>query len=238
MEENKTNVPATFALPTIAQLFEDNIEVAYKNEQLNLLLNKPPNPKWIKEHPFIPGYKYLPIDKIEFMLGYIFKQFRIEVLKTGMLLNAVECQVRVWYLSPATGKMEYHDGVGAQEIQTTKDSGTLKLDMSNINRGAVTMALPIAKTLAVKDACDHFGKVFGRDLNRKDAIVYAVEGSTMDATLSFPAEIKEQLDLVTDIDGLNKYVWQVTTADKKLNSNMGFRSYVTKRTKELEPKTN
>jgi hypothetical protein len=29
------------------------------------------------------------------------------------------------------------------------------------------MALPMAKSYAIKDACDHFGKLFGRDLNRK-----------------------------------------------------------------------
>ena len=34
------------------------------------------------------------------------------------------------------------------------------------------MALPIAKTIAIKDACDHFGKMFGSDLNRKDTISY------------------------------------------------------------------
>lgn len=34
------------------------------------------------------------------------------------------------------------------------------------------MAFPIAKTVAIKDACDHFGKLFGSDLNRKDDVVY------------------------------------------------------------------
>jgi hypothetical protein len=37
------------------------------------------------------------------------------------------------------------------------------------------MAFPIAKTVAVKDACDHFGKLFGSDLNRKDVITYEVD---------------------------------------------------------------
>ncbi len=44
--------------------------------------------------------------------------------------------------------------------------------MSNINKGAVSMALPIAKTIAVKDACDHFGKIFGSDLNRKESVAF------------------------------------------------------------------
>ena len=30
------------------------------------------------------------------------------------------------------------------------------------------MALPLAKSIAIKDACDHFGDLFGANLNRKD----------------------------------------------------------------------
>lgn len=160
-------------LPTLAELFSDNIEVAGKAEGLNAILNTPPPAKWIKEHPFIRGYNYLPIDKVEYLLRKIFKKYRIEVLKTGMLMNSVEVTVRVHYLDPSTGTMEYHDGVGAQELQTAKDTGTLKMDMSNVNKGAVMMALPIAKTVAIKDACDHFGEIFGCNLNRKDTLAFA-----------------------------------------------------------------
>lgn len=159
-------------LPTIAELFGTNTEVS-KIEGLNAILNTPPPVAWIKEHPFIKGYKYLPIDKIEYLLRKIFKKYKIEVRKTGMLMNSVEVTVRVHYLDPATNTMEYHDGVGAQELQTQKDSGSLKMDMSNVNKGAVMMALPIAKTVAIKDACDHFGEIFGCNLNRKDTLSFS-----------------------------------------------------------------
>ena len=43
-------------LPTLAELTQDN-DLAYKNDQLNLLLNQQPPTAWIKEHPFIKGYK-------------------------------------------------------------------------------------------------------------------------------------------------------------------------------------
>jgi hypothetical protein len=46
------------------------------------------------------------------------------------------------------------------------------MDMSNVGKGAVMMALPIAKTIAIKDACDHFGDLFGANLNRKDVIAF------------------------------------------------------------------
>ncbi len=168
MSDEKNN------LPTIAELTGD-VELAFKNDQFNLLVNQNPPEKWVKKHPFVSNHLYIPIDKVEHLLKKIFKLYKIEVIKTGMLLNAVEVTVRVHYLHPVTNEWMFHDGVGAQEVQTQKDTGSLKLDMSNINRGAITMALPIAKTLAVKDAADHLGKLFGSDLNRKDTLNYTAD---------------------------------------------------------------
>ena len=176
MSENKTPTLPTIneppKLPTLAELFEDSIEVAGKSEGLNAILNTQPPEKWVKVHPMIPDWKYIPIDKVEFLLRKIFKRYRIEVLKTGMLMNAVEVTVRVHYFNPATGDMDFQDGVGAQELQTKKETGALKMDMSNVNRGAVQMALPIAKSYAIKDACELIGNIFGGNLNRKDTIAF------------------------------------------------------------------
>lgn len=161
-------------MPTIADLIQDEqqIDIRSKNTDLMVLLNQNPPEKWIVEHPFIRNYKYLPIGKVEYLLKKIFVNYKIEVLREGQLFNSVMCVVRVHYLDPISQEWHYHDGVGAQELQTSKDSGSLKIDMSNINKSAVQMALPIAKTIAIKDACDHFGRLFGSDLNRKDNIDY------------------------------------------------------------------
>lgn len=168
------NTPAKIEnnLPTLADLFSDSIEVAGKSEGLNAILNTNPPEKWVKDHPMIPNWKYIAIDKVEFLLRKIFKRYRIEVLKTGMLMNAVEVTVRVHYFNPATGEMDFQDGVGAQELQTKKETGALKMDMSNVNRGAVQMALPIAKSYAIKDACELIGNIFGGNLNRKDTLAF------------------------------------------------------------------
>jgi hypothetical protein len=167
-------------LPTIAELFEDNLAVAYKNEQLNLLLNNEPPEKWIKTHPFIKGYRYIPIDKIEYLLRKIFKQYRVEILREGTSFNGVYVVVRLHYLNPVTNTMEWHDGIGACQLQTAK--GTSPADLININNGALSMAFPIAKTIALKDASDHFGKLFGCDLNRKDTIPFEMDKSVVDKT--------------------------------------------------------
>lgn len=154
-------------LPKIADLYKD-VALAKSSDTLTALLNQNPSEKWVKVHPFIAGYKYLPIDKVEFLLKSIFKQYRIEIIREGVAFNGVYVVVRVHYCNPVTGEWDYHDGIGAKELQVKK--GASAADLSSINNGALAMAFPIAKTVALKDACDHFGKLFGSDLNRKDVM--------------------------------------------------------------------
>ena len=166
MSEEKQN------LPTIAELTGD-VELALKNDQLNLLLNQAPPQNWIKTHPYIKGHNYLPIDKVELMLKRIFKRYRIEITGQGIAFNGVWVTVRLHYQNPIDGAWDYHDGIGAMQLQTK--AGTSPADLININNGAVSMAFPIAKTLAIKDAADMFGKLFGADLNRKDTLNYTTD---------------------------------------------------------------
>lgn len=157
-------------LPTLQELHHDT-EAAFKNDQLNALLNQNPIPTWIKTNPFAGNNKYIPIDKIEFMLTRIFQHWRVEVIEYKQLFNAVSCHVRLHYLNPVTGEWQYHDGVGASQIQTKKDASAAELD--KINNNAVQMALPASKSYAIKDAADHLGSLFGRDLNRKDVVPFS-----------------------------------------------------------------
>lgn len=157
-------------LPKIKDLYND-LASTQKNDVLISLLNQPPKPEWVKEHPFIKNYKYLPIERVEWLLKSIFKKYKIEVTGQGQSFNGVWVTVRVHYLDPISGDWLYHDGIGATELQTAK--GTSPADLANINTGALGMAMPIAKTRAIKDAVDHLGKLFGSDLNRKDIINYS-----------------------------------------------------------------
>lgn len=177
-------------LPTIAELTGD-VELALKNDQLNLLLNQAPPQNWVKTHPYIKGHNYLPIDKVELMLKRIFKRYRIEITGQGIAFNGVWVTVRLHYQNPIDGVWDYHDGIGAMQLQTK--AGTSPADLININNGAVSMAFPIAKTLAIKDAADMFGKLFGADLNRKDTLNYTTDKSlNKDEQLD---ELKELYDL-------------------------------------------
>jgi len=174
--------------------FEANIERLVKQDKIMVALNQPPPAEWVKQHPYIKDFNYLPIERVEWLLKTFFKtNYKIEVIKTGTLLNAIEVTVRVHYREIGSGEWQFHDGVGAKEIQTKSGTGSLMLDMSNINRGAVEMALPIAKSLAIKDACDHFGKLFGSDLNRKQQMTYAEDTklAPIDTDSELFAKIKE-----------------------------------------------
>ena len=170
-------------LPKINEIYNDKISVQ-KDDVFVTLMNQPPQVKWVKEHPFIKGYKYLPIERVEYLLKTIFKRYRIEITGQGQSFNGVWVTVRVHYLHPITGEWDFHDGIGASQLQTAK--GTSATDLANINNGALSMAFPMAKTIAIKDACDHFGKLFGADLNRKDVISYELDLTLIELTPEHP----------------------------------------------------
>jgi hypothetical protein len=171
LQRKKTN------LPTIEELYEGNLEQAAKLDGFQALLNAPPKKEWIKEHPqakkkdkngnYVP-VPYVPVDVVEYLLKRIFKQYRIEVRKTEQFFNAIAVTVRVHYLNPITEEWQYHDGVGAVEVQT--ESGASPSDLSKIKSGAVQKALPAAKSYALKDACDHLGNLFGANVGRMSEI--------------------------------------------------------------------
>jgi len=193
-------------LPKIKDLYGEGLSIV-ESDKLVTLLNQPPLESWVKLHPFIKNYKYVPIERVEFLLKTIFKRYRIEITNQGSSFNGVWVTVRVHYLHPITGEWDYHDGIGAAQLQTKKD--TSPADLLNINNGALAMAFPIAKTVAIKDACDHFGKLFGSDLNRKDIINYEVDLTLQLMEESHPnwdkvcSAIKSKQFTVSDI--LDKY---------------------------------
>lgn len=166
-------VQSTTPLPTLAEIFgadADSLELAAHAESLNAILNVNPPAKWIKEHPYADNYKYIPIDKVEYLLRKIFKKFRIEVTGQGTSFNGVWVTVRVHYYDPSIGEWNYQDGIGASQLQTKK--GTSPADLANVNNGAIAMAFPIAKTEAIKDACHLIGNIFGANLNRRDTLEF------------------------------------------------------------------
>jgi len=167
------------ALPTLADLHHD-LQLAFKNDQLNLLLNQPPHASWLKQHPMakakndqgqiVPAL-YLPIDKIENMLSVIFGEWRVEIKSVQVAFQSMVVIVRLHLRNPLNGEWFYQDGVGASPVQT--DAGKSAADLGAIKSSGVQMAAPSAESYAIKDAAEKLGTLFGKDLNRRDTIMFA-----------------------------------------------------------------
>lgn len=144
-----------------------------KVDVYNSLINANPPSKWLKTNPYANNSKYLPIDKVEYLLNKIFKEWHVEILNYNTIFNAVTCSIRLHYYNPMLGKWQWQDGVGAKQIQTKK--GSSPAQMESINNNAVEMALPIAKVNALKDASHAIGRIFGGELNRKEVLEISVD---------------------------------------------------------------
>ncbi len=190
-------------LPTLAELHQAP-DLAFKNDQLSLLLNQPPHTAWIKQHPLIKvkgdggnyvPLKYIPIDKIEFMLTKIFQRWRVEVIDYKILFHSVGVHVRLHYKNPVNGEWLSQDGLGAVVMQN--DSDAKASDMLAIKSNAVQIGLPAAESYAIKDAAEKLGTLFGKDLNRRDTIQEFV-GSYVEPKTDAPTAAAPVVDSAVD----------------------------------------
>ena len=140
-------------------------------EVRNWILNQEPPKQWIKKLQFANNAEYLPIDKVEYLLTSLFKSWRVEIKEHSLIANAMVCVVRLYYLNPDTKQYDWQDGIGASALKVK--SGTQNPnDTTKMLPNAVEIAAPISETSAVKDAADKIGRLFGRDLNRKNTVDY------------------------------------------------------------------
>jgi hypothetical protein len=143
-----------------------------KGEQnkINILLNQEPAPAWIKDHPFAKGVKYIQIERIEYLLTRLFIKWRIEVKQIQTIANSCVVTVRLHYQNIEDQEWSWQDGIGAAPIQTEAKAGAMEWD--KVRSDAVMKSAPAAESYAVKDAAEKIGKIFGKDLNRKDSVMY------------------------------------------------------------------
>lgn len=156
-------------VPTLSDLVSEN-EVSIRKNNLMVLLNQAPPDQWLVPHPMVKGHKYLPIERVEYLLSRIFTKWWVDVLDSKTMANSVCVTVRLNVIDPITGETWHNDGVGAAPIQTDKGAGAMEWDKAKAD--GVMKALPTAETYAIKDAADKFGKLFGKDVGRKHQISY------------------------------------------------------------------
>jgi hypothetical protein len=131
---------------------------------------------------------------VEWLLTRIYGKYKVTVKQVQVLANSVCVTVTVSVTNPITLEVEEHDGVGACPIQTDKGAGAM--DWNAAKSDGVMKALPAAKSYAFKDAAENFGKVFGKDLGRKDAIGY---------DMLMKAEVVNDWGAMVDLFDLKQY---------------------------------
>ena len=69
------------------------------------------------------GIKYLPIERVEYMLTRIFKKWNVEIRQVQVIANSVVVTIRLYYQDVLSNEMLWQDGIGASPIQTDKEPG-------------------------------------------------------------------------------------------------------------------
>lgn len=183
---------STHKIPEFADLQTPD-EVAYKADIFLSFINKPCPAEWVKLHPtiklkdsrnqYVP-LKYLPIDKIRWLLTRAFGAFvREEIISVQQHFNSEVVVARLHYCIPGTSIWLYQDGVGAVAVQT--DKGESAANLAAIKSDGVMKAAPAAASFAISNAAAKIGKVFGGDLNKDDALEFSGTYSTQPAEPQF-----------------------------------------------------
>jgi len=188
MSEEKKNEIAR-ALPTYEELVNGDLPAKAEQNKLNLLLNCEPSPKWLKKHPIAKGVVYMPIQITEWLLTRLFLRWNVEIKNVQTIANSVVVTVRLYYQDILSDEALWQDGVGAAPIQTK--SGAAATDGGQVLADAVMKAAPAAESYAVKDAAEKIGKIFGKDLNRADRVLY-------DDLANIPEKEKKHEDIFND----------------------------------------
>lgn len=181
----------------------EEVKVVVRDDSNYLkVVNQSPPKDYVLNHPLQAGVKYIPISVVETMLTKVFRHWYVEILREGQLLNSVYVTVRLHFLHPITKEWEHHDGVGAVAIQV--DKGKNASDLGAIKSNAIMLALPSAKSYAIKDAAEHIGRAFGRDINRKDVMPFQDDKSNINMTnqLILVGQIKELEQKTMEYTGL------------------------------------
>lgn len=204
-------------IPTLADLVNET-ENSMADNALTVILNQDPPLKWLSYHPTakiknaanqdVP-LPFLPINKIEYLLTKIYQKWWVEVRSVACIANSVAVTVRLYVINPVTQKEEWNDGCGASPIQTDKGAGAM--DWNAAKSHGVQIALPAAETYAIKDAAEKFGKIFGKDLGRKDSMDYTVLLKDQITVES----LRELLDLKKDALSVS----EIKDANRIINNN-------------------
>lgn len=157
-------------LPSLSELYSDK-EGTIEQSSLNIILNAEPKKEWIKDDKIIKGNRYLPIERVEYLLTMIFGKWEVIVKDVKIIANSVVVTITLRVKDPLNqNEWMSQDGIGATPLSTRQGAGAT--DFNQMLTAAVRTGAPSAESFAIKDAAEKFGKIFGKDLNRRDEIGY------------------------------------------------------------------
>lgn len=190
-----SNKLVAYKAPTLADLISDK-DMAFAQDDLNVILNTPVPKDWIKEHPFVkikvPKHNpdgtpaiaqetgkpimidiqlpYVPIKRVKYLLKRIYGKYQWKITECKQVLNAMVVTGTLTITNPITGEKESQDGVGAAAIQM--DKGATQGDLSAIKANAIQLGAPAAESYALKNAAEKFGDIFGGNIYDVDKTSY------------------------------------------------------------------
>lgn len=135
-------------------------ELTYKS-----ILSINPPEKIVKYHKF-GKFHYLPITAVERLLDGLFDGWTYEIKMVNPVINGIYVVVKLSAKIPNSDKVLSADGIGFAEFQTVKDASPT--DFTKLMPSAGVLAVPKAKTEAIKNAAKSFGNLFGRNITRED----------------------------------------------------------------------
>jgi len=143
-------------------------------------LNQQPDPKSLEKTPDGRAYT-LPISHVEMTLDELFfGLWSTENFKATIIANEVVGSLELVVTHPVTGTELRRIGAGAIQITvdrvpegvTGAERNRWALNPDNKKPNALDLSYPKLKAECLKNAAASLGKIFGRDINRKNADVY------------------------------------------------------------------
>ena len=168
---------ALYKPPTLVELIDDK-EMAFAQDDFNMILNTPIPKQWIKEHPYVKikvegkdiQLPYIPVKRVKYLLKRIYGKYEWSIKSAEQCLNAFVVVGTLTITNPVTGEKETQDGIGAAAIQM--DKGATQGDLTAIKANAIQIGAPAAESYALKNAAEKFGDIFGGNIYDIDKTAY------------------------------------------------------------------
>lgn len=161
------------------------------DEKLRLLLqdfqaklNKEPDPREFDKTPDGRA-DYLPISFVEMTLDELFLGlWSTENFKWSAITNEVQGSLELVVIHPITRTQIRRTGAGSivimvdsltqedKDRMSKQDRNLFALNPQNKKPNALDLAFPKLKAECIKNAAQSLGKIFGRDINRKNKDVF------------------------------------------------------------------